>query len=519
MNKFIITFISGLLVATSYSTTRGDSTKLIFDDNQVFTYKLSFYTTNWADSLEYHKNLDEEYIPARMVFYNQKGDTIRMDSIGVRYKGNSSYTMASTPKKSIKISFDKYVSDRRFYGINRLNLNNSIFDPSFMREKIGYDIARKYMPAPRAAYADIYLEGKLYGLYVQVEQIDKIFLKHSFDDEDGNLYKVCDNGASLTYHDQNQSSYENEYILETNEKKNDWSAFIDMIDKLNNTPDADFVNTSGKCLDLDNCIRHLAFTVVLSHFDSYTGTGRNYYLYSDPSSGQFSIIPWDLNMSFGVHTNNWNVITMDIVKITNLNSRPLNKRIINNDSLKQVYLHYVSDMINGPASPDSIAAEADRIKPVIESHVLADSIKFYGDSNFTANIENDVTISDGPRETNIPGIKSFALARTANIKTQLSQYMSINPDFHHPNRRRTFSGISALTATSNINIRYSIEKAGPVQIDILSIQGKLIKVIKDGVRQPGQYVFSIPKSCIPSGLYTIRLTIGKEVGTTHALVL
>jgi len=72
--------------------------------------------------------------------------------VGVRYKGNSSYAFAGkSPKKPFKFSFDKYIDDRRFFGIKKLNFSNGANYPTMTREKISYDILARYMAAPRAA--------------------------------------------------------------------------------------------------------------------------------------------------------------------------------------------------------------------------------------------------------------------------------------------------------------------------------------------------------------------------------
>src|SRR5690606_21660099 len=260
-----------------------DSAAALFDGAKVNSYELRFYSADWEDSLEYYKEFAGEiYMPARFVYRAPGGDSVVLDSIGVRYKGNSSYNFAkATPKKPFKFKFDKYRSDQRFFGVEKLNFSNCAADPSFMREKIGYDIAAKYMPAPRASFANISVEGRLIGLYTQVEQVDKFFLRRHFQDDDGNLFKAADNGATLQYRGQNQSAYAAEFELQTNEKADDWSDLVNLLDKLNGTPAPDFVRAVGAVLDLDIAIRHLALTTVLSHFDSYTGSGRNFYLYSD----------------------------------------------------------------------------------------------------------------------------------------------------------------------------------------------------------------------------------------------
>jgi hypothetical protein len=398
-----------------------DSSQYVFNDSIVHRFNLHFYTPNWRDSLKhYFENLDKKYFPAQLIF----DDSIILDSIGVRYKGNSSYTLSrNTPKKPIKFNFNKYRDSQILYGLHRLNLHNSVSDPSFMREVIGYNIARRYLPAPRTAYANLYVDGELIGLYVVVEQIDKIFIRRYFENNACNLYKAGNDGAGLTYLGENQGEYESLYSLKTNEDENDWSRFIEMIDKLNNTPSRNFVDTMSKWLNLDGCVRLLAFNMVLSHFDSYTGSGRNYYLYDDMDAGRFNIIPWDLNESFGVYTGGWDVFTQDLTNISNLSQRPLNRRILEDDSLQQVYLDYIAQMSAGPASYDSVAALTARLFPLIDSCVLADTNKLYTYQNFIDNIDNDVYID---LRRLIPGLKSFARIRNDNIAVQLT-YKTVFP--------------------------------------------------------------------------------------------
>ncbi len=419
--KFSITvLLISLLSCASYGQ-EADSSALIFDDTKIYSYELEFYISNWEETLKYNYENGEEYMPARLKY----GDMI-LDSIGVRYKGNSSYSMSlNTSKKPLKFKFDKYIDDQTFFGLNRLNFSNCVQDPSFMREKIAYDIARKFMPAPRAVFANIYIHNELIGFYVQVEQVDKTFLSRYFEDNSFNLYKAGDEGAFMIFRGTDQSIYEDEYELKTNEDLNDWTEFINLIDKLNNTPASVFKETLQNYLNLDNVIRHLAFNMVFSHFDSYTGSGRNFYFYDDQVSGQFNIIPWDFNETFGAYTNNWDVITQDVINISNLNNRPLNKRILENDSLRQVYLNYIKKMINGCASYDSVAAKADRIKPFIENHVQADNNKLYSYQNFIDNITNEVFIGMGIQ---VPGIKSFSQERNENLLIQISQYFLYTGD-------------------------------------------------------------------------------------------
>ena len=507
-----------LLCSNISAATSTDSSELLFDDAQVVTYKFSFYIPDWADSMEYYKELpDEPYMPAKMVYYNEKGDSIQLDSIGIRYKGNSSYQLASdSPKKPIKVRFDKYRSDQEFYGVKRLNFSNFAMDPSFMREKISYDIARAYMPAPRTAFANIYLEEGHVGFYLQIEQVDKKFLKRHFSDNDGNLYKAEDNGATLIYRGQNQSGYKEEYSLKTNESADDWSSFINLLSRMNSAPSAQFAHEMGDILDISNCIYHLVFTMVLSHFDSYTGSGRNFYLYDDPTSGRFSIIPWDLNLSFGGHTNNWNVVSLDIVNVSNLNQRPLNRKILENDSLRQIYYDYLLQMMDGPASYDSIASAAEQIKELITEHVQADPNKFFSDSLFLENIERDIQIRNGPSITRIPGIKSFITARSEAIRNQIAQYAHITTGSKSYGKR---AAVQIHSVKDAIHFSYSITRAGPVQVFLYSMQGESIRILNRGTQKPGHHRCSFASTSLSPGFYTLVLQTAQGTTSTRVVLL
>jgi len=398
----------------------GDLSEQLFASNIVQKFDLQFYTENWEDSLEYNYNNGETYLPA-MLTYN---DTIILDSIGVRYKGNSSYMQSSTtPKKPLKLHFGKYIDDQLLCGVEKLNFSNCVKDPSFMREVLAYDIIGKYIPSPRTAFANVYVDGEILGFYVQVEQVDEIFLNRHYDETIGNLYKAGDDGAAMLYRGDLSSDYEDEFELKTNEDADDWDDLISLIENLNSSSDEDFYETMDNYLDFESCAAMLAFNMVLSHFDSYTGSSRNYYLYHNPVTDKFEILPWDLNESFGSYSNNWDVISQDILNISNLDERPLNKRFLENETLKNTYFSYIENMITTTASADSITQKIAVLQNLIDPYVLNDPNKLYTYQYFIQNIDNDINIGMGSL---IPGLNAFSEQRNISLMQQLS-YISVYP--------------------------------------------------------------------------------------------
>jgi spore coat protein CotH len=230
MEKYIGFFYVLIILAANSFSEESDSTDLIFKDDNVHSFELHYYVQDWVKQMEANKADSEKMMPAKFIYHLPSGDSMVLDSIGVRYKGNSSYTLAgNNPKKSFKLGFDEY-KDQTFFNCHVLNLNNCIEDPSYMREKIGYDIIRKFTPAPRVAYASLSVNDTLVGVFTQVEQVDKYFLKRNFDKDGGSLFKAADGGAGLDYKGPNKDSYKELYEIKRNEDdENAWNHFITML--------------------------------------------------------------------------------------------------------------------------------------------------------------------------------------------------------------------------------------------------------------------------------------------------
>lgn len=515
--------VCSLLLCCITHYVNAGSSDVIFDDTRIHRYTLHFYCDNWKDSLEYHKNLDEECIPARVVYYSSDVDSAVFDSVGVRYKGNSSYAYASkSDKKPYKLSFDEYKSDQRFYGIKTLNFSNGAKDPTMMREKISYDIMRNYMKAPRAAFATINVGNEYIGLYTQVEQIDKTFLKDNFKDNKGNLYKASDDGASMLYRGDSIARYAAEWEIKTNETTSDWTDLIKLTERLcDSTSDKSTVSAVQNNINLDIVCRYLAFNMAFSNFDSYTGSGRNFYLYHDSTDNIFTLIPWDLNLSFGAYSNSWNVTSNDIINIPNLQTRPLNRLVINSDSLRQIYLGYIGTIIDGPGSSEAVGALANKYKLLIDSLVSADSNKLHSYNDFVRNIDSDVSVIDGITRVTIPGLVSFCNKRAAALKTQLAQYVPVRrPVTHSVPIKQAITSIS-FTSSKNLHLNYSLERSrNNISIEIISLKGHKVFTVRGCASDAGNHQVTLFTGNISSGMYMIRLLSGKSiVGNVPVMVM
>ncbi len=97
--------------------------------------------------------------PATFIFDN---GTIRdtVEEVGFRLRGNTS---RYSDKKSFKVSFNTYEPGRKFYGVEKMNLNGEHNDPSIMRAKTCWDMARGMeIPASRSNHVALYVNDVYY---------------------------------------------------------------------------------------------------------------------------------------------------------------------------------------------------------------------------------------------------------------------------------------------------------------------------------------------------------------------
>ena len=156
----------------------------LFDPTTVHEIEIYFYNPNYNQILEDRWEADNKtYELARVIF---NGDTL--DSVGVRYKGNSTYyetNQVGSIKYPLNIDFDLIHEDQDLLGYNKLKLSNSIFDPTFVKETLGYITQGYYLPTPQVGYSTVKINDEYLGLYILVESINKPYLNKHFGNNEG----------------------------------------------------------------------------------------------------------------------------------------------------------------------------------------------------------------------------------------------------------------------------------------------------------------------------------------------
>ena len=115
-----------------------------FDD--VHAIWLTIDKTDWWETLDaWHRADKSDMLEADLVW-----NTTKLPRVGVRFKGNSSYSHPGR-KKPFRIDFDKFVKDQKIGDIATLSLGNNWGDPTFVREDSFYRLVEAAgLPRPES---------------------------------------------------------------------------------------------------------------------------------------------------------------------------------------------------------------------------------------------------------------------------------------------------------------------------------------------------------------------------------
>jgi len=267
----------------------------LYASNVLRTFFLEFENADWEKELAAFKNTDVE-VPAKLTV-----DGKTYADVGVHFHGASSYMMVGEGwKRSLTLTLDFVHEDQQVGGYRKLDLLNSHEDPSFLRTVLSLEIARAYMPAPKANYARVVINGECWGVYVNQQHFNKDFLKEAFGTTKGSRWKVPGSPGGrggLSYLGDDPAPYKRVYEIKSKDDTKSWADLVQLCKVLNETPAEKLEQTLTPILNIDGVLRFLAWDNVLANGDGFWTRASDYSLYEDPR-GQFHIIPYDANETF-----------------------------------------------------------------------------------------------------------------------------------------------------------------------------------------------------------------------------
>ncbi len=362
----------------------------------------------------------ESYIMAKSILING----VAFDSVGVKYKGNSTYN-ANQNKNPFHLELDTY-KNQDYQGYTDIKLSNVAKDPTFVREVLSYQILRQYMDAPLSNYANVYVNGQLIGLFASSESVSKKFAKTHFYSSKNPFFKCNPIGGAgpgssakpnLVYLGTDSSLYYAAYELNSDYG---WKDLIGLCDTLKN-----FIGDIESVLDVDRALWMLAFDNTLVNLDSYIGGfAQNYYLYKD-DNGRFCPVVWDLNESFGTFsqtgTLNLNNTTakQQMTHLLHVGDAawPLVQKLLSVPKYKRMYVAHMKTMLTENFANGTYYTAGQSLQSIINNAVSADVNKFYTYAQYQSNLTTDIT-GGGPGGGSTPGIKALMDGRNTYLMNQ-----------------------------------------------------------------------------------------------------
>ncbi|MDM8156767.1 CotH kinase family protein [Amedibacillus dolichus] len=268
----------------------------LFDDTRVHTIDITI--DDWSALIE--EAQEERYVPCTMTI-----DDEVFRQVGIRAKGNNSLRLTSEyelARYSLKVEFDHYLPQGNYHGLDKLSLDASFQDNSYLKTVLAFDMMRFMgVPTPLCSYAWVRVNGEDWGLFLAVEECEEAFASRNFGWDHGVLYQpdyrsLNDENAdvALRYIDEQPSSYPNIFDhAKTPMVHSDQRRLIEALRKLSQGEVTTAVHT-------DEVLRYFVVQVFVMNWDSYLGhTGHNYILYEE--EGRLWMLPWDYNLAFGTY--------------------------------------------------------------------------------------------------------------------------------------------------------------------------------------------------------------------------
>ncbi len=264
----------------------------LYEPTVLRTVFLDFEDRDWEEEMAdfYHTDVQ---VPATLTVDGKK-----YPNVGVRFRGASSFFgVGAGFKRSLNVSLDFTDPKQRLYGAKTLNLLNSHDDPSFLSTVLYSHVARKYIPTPKANFVKVVINGESWGVYVNAQQFDKVFLEENYKTTKGTRWKVQGSpggDGGLRYLGENVEDYKRRYALKSGDDEKAWKDLIALCRTLEQTPPDKLEAALKPILDIDNALWFLALDVALINNDGYWVRASDYSIYRD-AKGKFHLIPHDMN--------------------------------------------------------------------------------------------------------------------------------------------------------------------------------------------------------------------------------
>jgi len=328
--------------------------------------------TEFENLLKKYSNITLEQIfskPYNLVKINPASDFVVTDA-AVTYQLEDDIQTFDKIKFSIGGRSTRYYSKlgynlnikggKDLHGVKQIRFRSETVDPSFIRDKLSYDLHNKIkLPTLCANYAQLYFNDHYMGLFVVRDAFKSNWIEQQFGEKSTKHLYSCD-GAD------GNSDFFNCVNDETELVDDDWREFIRKLEQSKTREDLE------KFFDVDTYIRWQVARYIFGSWDHVTKSHNNVvYMFHDTTTHIDKWIPllYDFDLNFGVRAHYDLKATFDeeIVDPTN----PLYEILDLNERNPEV-LKIMEDYLRIALNPEMVFTRIDELKSLIDDYVYED---------------------------------------------------------------------------------------------------------------------------------------------------
>jgi len=355
----------------------------LYDPGTLRTVFLQFERDDWEQELAAFYHTDVE-VPATVIV---DGKTYR--DVGVNFRGNNSFTAVPDGlKRSLTLSFDSVQANQRLLGYRTLHLLNSNQDPTYLRSVLYLEVARSYLPALKANFLRVVINGESWGVYPSQQAFNKDFLRDAFKMTTGTQWKSPNNstGGGLSYLGDDATLYRRWYEMKGKDDPMAWASLIRVTKILNETPADQLERALAPVLNVDEALKFLALDVALINGDGYWNDGSDFNLYIDPT-GRLRVTPHDANEGF--RAGGRGGVQLDPLTAVDDPNKALRHKLLAVPDLRTRYLAYVGDIAEKWLDWQRLGPMVERYQKLIAADVARDTRKLDTTEAFTTGVHGD----------------------------------------------------------------------------------------------------------------------------------
>jgi spore coat protein H len=244
--------------------------------------------------------------------------------------------------------------------VRRVHLNADYIDPTLMRSALSYRLFEQVgAPAPLCRHAFLTISGEPGALYVALESVDRDFCRRR-GWAPGPIYYAVNRNANFALTSPTTQSLKHPLDLGYRPVQGaDTAPLRRMLMDINLASDRGFASAVERWVDVTGYLRWLMVAVFVGNRDGFV---HNYALYRQPESGQFRIIPWDYDATWGIDIHG-RPARLDRVPLGGWNN--LSRRLLANSYYRRQYQQMFLDALDGELSPGEIDPLIDKMSEAI----------------------------------------------------------------------------------------------------------------------------------------------------------